>query len=214
MLGPPAEGPPAKDNPYATRHFTCDPQAHRVTCPQGRPLDHEGRTLKDGVRVERFRGPHRDCPVRARGTSDPQGRQIEVRPHTAVVQARRQRWAEPAIRAPWRTRRTIIEPRLGQSKQHDGFRRWTGRGLAGVKTQGSLLCATLNRRVLSGPWRADGRPPAADPMALAIGWANEPKMAGQGFVQVQRGGEKVSGLALARSASRPNCLPRTFAQMQ
>ena len=167
VLVPPAEGAPAKDNLYATQHFTYDPQAHRVTCPQGRPLDHEGHTLKAGVRVERFRCHHRDCPVRARCTSDPKGRQIEVRPHTAVVQAMRQRLAEPAIRAQWRARSTIIEPRFGQIKQHDGFRRWTVRGLEGVKTQWSLLCATLNLRVLYRRWRVGREPEAASATAPA-----------------------------------------------
>ena len=51
VLVPPAEGTPAKDNPYATQHFAYDPQLHTVTCPQNRMLDPEGHTTKDGVRV-------------------------------------------------------------------------------------------------------------------------------------------------------------------
>ena len=110
------------------------------------------------MRVERYRCHHRDCPVRAECTRDPKGRQIEVRPHTAVVQAMRAALQEPLTRAQWRERSTIIEPRLGQIKQHDGFRRWTVWGLAGVKTQWSLRWATLNLRILYARWRAR-RPP-------------------------------------------------------
>ena len=165
VLVPPAEGTPAKANPYATQHFHYDPARQSVTCPQGRPLDHEGHTTKDGVRVERHRCHHGDCPVRAQCTRDPKGRQLEVRPHTAVVQAMRAALQEPLTRARWRQRSTIIEPRFGQIKQHDGFRRWTVWGLEGVQTQWSLLCATLNLRVIYARWRVS-RPPATAPAAV------------------------------------------------
>jgi transposase len=214
VLVVPAEGTPAKDNPYATQHFHYEPATHSVTCPQGRALDPEGHTTKDGVRVGRFRCHHRDCPVRAQCTSDPKGRQIEVRPHTAVVQAMRQRLENPVIRAQWRERSTIIEPRFGQIKQHDGFRRWTVRGLEGVKTQWSLLCATLNLRVLYGHWRSGSRSEAANPMALAIRLANGPKMAVQVIAHVERWWKKVSGVASALSDSRPTCLPIALAQVR
>jgi transposase len=171
VLALPAEGTPAQDNPYATQHFHYEPTQQSVTCPQHRRLDHEGHTTKDGVRVERYRCHHRDCPVRAHCTRDPKGRQIEVRPHTAVVQAMRQKLAEPLTRAQWRERSTIIEPRFGQIKQHDGFRRWTVGGLEGVKTQWALLCATLNLRVLYARWRA-GRPPeTTNPAGPAVSLA-------------------------------------------
>jgi hypothetical protein len=165
VLVPPAEGTPAKDNPYATQHFDYHPARQSVTCPEGRTLDPEGHTTKDGLRVERHRCHHRDCPVRTQCTRDPKGRQIEVRPHTAVVQAMRAALQEPLTRAQWRERSTIIEPRFGQIKQHDGFRRWTVWGLEGVKTQWSLLCATLNLRVLYARWRAS-RPPETAPAAV------------------------------------------------
>jgi ribosomal protein L18 len=85
VLVPPAEGTPAKDNLFATQHFHYDPARQRVTCPQNRTLDHEGHTTKDGVRVERYRCHHGDCPVRGHCTRDPKGRQIEVRPHTLSI---------------------------------------------------------------------------------------------------------------------------------
>ena len=213
VLVPPLEGTPAKDNPYATQHFQYEPLTHSVTCPQGRTLAHEGHTTEDGLRVERFRCHHRDCPLRAQCTGDPKGRKIEVRPHTVVVQAMRQRLEDPTIRAQWRKRGTIIEPRFGQIKQHDGFRRWTVRGLEGVKTQWSLLCATLNLRVLYGRWRATGRPDTANLMVLAIWLANGPKMAVPVIAHVQRWWQKVSGVASARSNSRPTRLPMALAQV-
>jgi transposase len=179
---PPAEGTPAKDNPYAAQHFPYDAITQTVTCPQGRTLDHEGHTTKDGVRVERYRCHWRDCPVRGQCTRDAKGRQIEVWPPTATVQAMRELLRQPEAAGQFGQRAQIIEPRFGQIKQHEGFRRWTVWGLEGVKSQWALLCATLNLRVLYRRWRGGragqggnvaavraGRIGASPPILLAIG---------------------------------------------
>jgi transposase len=173
VLAPPPEGKPAHDNPYAAHRFHYDEAAHTVTCPQSRNLDYEGRTTKNGQRVERFRCHHRDCPVRQHCTRDPKGRQIEVWPHQEQAQAMRARLQEPAVQEQWRCRSQIIEPCFAQLKQHDGFRRWTVWGLEGVQTQWSLLCAALNLRVLYKKWR--GRDSAAMQSALAIWMAKATK---------------------------------------
>jgi transposase len=166
VLAPPPEGKPAQDHPYATHRFKIDPAAHTVTCPQGRQLDYEGQTTKGGQRVERFRCHQRDCPVRAHCTRDPKGRQIEVWQHHPAVQAMRQRLEQPDQREQWQQRSRIIEPRFAQLKQHDGFRRWTVWGLEGVRTQWSLLCATLNLRVLYTRWQAKRK--TGLPLAIAV----------------------------------------------
>ena len=152
VLAPPLEGKPAHGRPYAAQHFRYDPKSHTVTCPQNRLLDHEGHTIRKDQCVERFRCHHRDCPVRAQCTSDPKGRQIEVWPHQHQVQLMRQRLQRQMTQ--WQRRREIIEPRFAQIKQHDGFRRWTVWGLEAVRTQWSLLCATLNLRVLYQKWKS------------------------------------------------------------
>jgi len=167
VLAPPLEGTTRQDDPYATKHFRIDPVAQTVVCPQGRRLDHEGQTTKKGQTVVRFRCHQRDCPVRDQCTRDPKGRQIEVWPHYAAAQAMRRELAAPAQRAQGEKRSQLIEPRFAQLKQHDGFRRWTVWGLAAVKTQWSLLCATLNLRVLYKKWqtRTNGVPPVAKRVA-------------------------------------------------
>lgn len=165
VLVPPAEGTPAGDDPYAAQHFTYDPSAHTVTCPRGQPLDYEGHTTKKGMVAQRFRCHCRDCPVRAQCTTDPKGRQIEVWPHTPAVQAMRRRLKNQKARRQLEQRREIIEPRFGQIKQHDGFRRWTVWGLEHVRTQWALLCTALNLRVLYESWRAG--PGGAGPLERA-----------------------------------------------
>lgn len=158
VLVTPAEGTPAADNPYAAQHFTYDANARTVTCPRGQALDYEGATQKKGMTAERYRCHCRDCPVLGQCTRDPKGRQIEVWPHTPAGQALRARLREPEAQEQLRQRPAIIEPRFGQIKHHEGFRRWTVWGLEAVRTQGSLLCATLNLRVIYRRWRARIQP--------------------------------------------------------
>jgi hypothetical protein len=87
--------------------------------------------------------------------------------------------ASEVTRTQWRERSTIIEPRFGQIKQHDGFRCWTVWGLEGVKTQWSLLCATLNLRVLYARWRANRPPETANSMAQTQPMAKKSKWMGR-----------------------------------
>jgi hypothetical protein len=65
----------------------------------------------------------------------------------------REKLEQPGTQAQWKQRCRIIEPRFAQLKQQDGFRRWTVWGLAGVRAQWSLLCATLNLRILYRRWQ-------------------------------------------------------------
>jgi transposase len=153
-----------------SQRFACDPQARTVTCPQGRQLDHEGRTIREGQRVERYRCHCRDCPVRAQCTRDPKGRQVKIWPHTAVGQALRAKWQEPPGQTLCQQRSQLIERRFGQSKQHDGFRRWTVWGLEAVRTQWSLPCPTLNLRILYKRGRQD-RPAGPKTTAAMTGRA-------------------------------------------
>jgi hypothetical protein len=192
VLAPPLEGKPAPDHPYATQRFKIDPAAHTVTCPQGRQLDYEGQTTKRGQTVERFRCHHRDCPVRAQCTRDPKGRQIEVWGRHPAVQSMRQRLEQPVEREQWEQRSRIIEPCFAQIKQQDGFRRWTVWGLEGVRTQWSLLCATLNLRVLYKRWRS-GRGSQATKAALAIQMAKATQWTVRAGLLVARACENVSG---------------------
>jgi transposase len=177
VLAPPAEGSPAKDNPYAARYFHYDPIKQSVTCPQGQSLAREGYTFKHGVRVQRYRCHCRDCLVRGQCTRDPKGRQIEVRPHTAVAQAMRQRLAQPVQAAQYAQRGQIIERLFGQIKAHDGFRRWTVWGLEKARTQWTLLCTTINLRVLFKRWRGLGRDGHSRRVIAAVLAANEKQVA-------------------------------------
>ena len=168
VLAPPLEGKPAGGNPYATQHFHYDAAAGTVTCPRGVTLDHEGHALEAGQPIERYRCRCTDCPVRADCTRDPKGRRIEVRPHTALVQALRERLRRLDGQALYAQRAGLIEPRFGQIKQQEGFRRWTVWGLEGVRTQWALLCACWNLRVLWRRWCARRAPRSGSTVGVAM----------------------------------------------
>lgn len=166
VLVPPAEGG-MKDGPYAARNFRYDPQARTVTCPQGQSLDYEGSTIKEEVKVERYRCHHLDCPVRALCTGDKKGREIEIRPYAAHVQQMRQRLAQPESAQLHRRRCQIVERCFGHIKEHDGFRRWTVWGLEAVQAQWAMVCATMNLRVLFKRWLANRTRPHNGSLAAA-----------------------------------------------
>src|SRR5258705_8796015 len=107
-----------------------------------------------GQVVQVYRCDVKDCPVRAQCTKDCRARRfVEIWPHTVALQQMRARLKEPEAAAQLRKRWQIIERGFAQIKQHDGFRRWTVRGLESVNTQWALLCCAMNLRVLYGNWR-------------------------------------------------------------
>jgi transposase len=170
VLVPPAQGKPAKDNPYAATRFHYDATARTVTCPLGRTLEREGASTKHGHPMERYRCHHHDCPVRAQCSRDPKGRHLDVYAHTPIVQAMRAQLAQPEVAARHRRRAPIAERIFAGIKQHDGFRRFTQRGLAAARAQWAMVCAAANLRVLHRRWQTVRHPapaPAAPAAALA-----------------------------------------------
>ena len=133
--------------------------------------------------------------MREQCTRDPKGRQVEVWPHTVEVQRMRARLQEPGPRSQWQQRREIIERRFGQIKQHDGFRRWTVWGLENVRTQWSVLCATLNLRILWRRWQAGQKAPRPKAAAVWAEGASPGVTAIPGCLeQLRRGRELVSAI--------------------
>jgi transposase len=167
VLVHPPEGKPAKKNPYASQHFKYDEETHSVTCPQGQVLKFEGQTHKRGMLVNRFRCQCKDCPVRAQCTKDRKGRQIEVWPFAPEVRQMREKLTIPANQKTLSLRGSIVERPFGQTKEHDGFRRWTLWTLPGAQAQWEMICSTLNLRVLYKHWRTRLGPKEVAAVAVA-----------------------------------------------
>ena len=152
VLVKPMAGGKQKDNGYSAHDFHYDESSGRVSCPQKQPLDFRRETLQKGQRVKQYRCHVKNCPVAAL-CKDKKGRRvIEIWPHTAAVQAMRQRLQHAQAQEQLSQRGRIIERHFGHLKQHDGFRRWTVRGLENARTQWALLNLTMNLRVLAKQW--------------------------------------------------------------
>ena len=149
---------PAGDAVAARRRFHAynfhyEPERDRVRCPEGRDLFFARNMKQKGQMVRIYRCDHHDCPVRAHCTKDQRNRRfVEIWAHTSAVQAMRARIQEPQAAAQLRKRRQIVERVFGHIKQHEGWRRWTVRGLAAVQAQWALVCCAFNLRILYRKW--------------------------------------------------------------
>lgn len=144
----------AESKPYHAHHFQYEAEADRVICPQGKALNFAREMPQKGQTVRVYRCDQKDCPVRSACTKERRARRfVEIWPHTRAVQQMRARLREPGAAAQLSKRRQIIERVFAQIKQHEGFRRWTVRGLEGVNTQWALICCAINLRLLYSNWR-------------------------------------------------------------
>jgi transposase len=154
LLVTPAGEAVAQRKPYHAYNFRYEPEHARVICPQGQALNLARPMRQKGQIVQMYRCDIKDCPVRSQCTKDcRQRRFVEIWPHSLAVQKMRARAKEPEAAAQLRKRRQIIERVFGHIKQHEGFRRWTVRGLEGVNAQWALICCAMNLRVLYAQWR-------------------------------------------------------------
>lgn len=154
VLVQPAGQAVAERKAYHAYNFEYEPERAVVICPQGKELKHARSMRQKGQTVQIYRCDIKDCPVRAQCTRDCRNRRfVEIWPHTLAVQQMRVRLKDPRVMAQLRKRREVVERVFGHIKQHDGFRRWTVRGLEGVNTQWALICCAMNLRVLYGNWR-------------------------------------------------------------
>jgi transposase len=124
-----------------------------VVCPEGKDLGFARNMKQKGQSVRLFRCDHHDCAVRAQCTKDQRRRRfVEIWTHTSAVQQMRARIQEPKAALQLRKRTQIIERIFGHIKQHEGWRRWTVRGLEAVNTQWALVCCAFNLRILHQQW--------------------------------------------------------------
>jgi transposase len=134
-------------------NFHFDQKRDIVVCPEGKELGFARNMKQKGQTVRIFRCAHYDCPVRAQCTKDQRNRRfVEIWPHTTAVQDMRARIKGAKEAVQLGKRQQIIERVFAHIKQHEGFRRWTVRGLEAVNTQWALLCCAYNLRILLQKW--------------------------------------------------------------
>ena len=148
------------ENPYHASHFTYDAQADVVVCPRGEKLrfKHERTHKRKRYPLRLYRCENKTCPVRNECTKEKKGRGIEIGPYHEALQRQRKRNRTPEEKEKLQKRGWLIESVFGWIKQTQGFRRFTVRGLPGVKTQWALMCASYNLHKLYRNWKAGNLP--------------------------------------------------------
>jgi transposase len=146
-----------RGGPYHSSRFPYEASQDVVLCPRGERLKFERvkRNQRWPYAVRAYRcGRFRECPGRAACSADRQGRQIEISPYHQALARQRAKQQDPEKQKLLRQRKTIVEPVFGVIKQARGFRRWTVRGLANVRTQWALICTAFNLRKMYKAWEA------------------------------------------------------------
>jgi transposase len=135
---------------YHLARFTYDEQAQTVHCPIGQELRRVG-TAKHRDKphpLTRYRcDVWKSCPV-GKLCSKSKPRVVEIGAHYGAVLRQRQKLADPDNRKSLKRRSEIIERLFGQTKNNDGFRRWTFRGKEKVAAQWTMICTAINLRQL------------------------------------------------------------------
>lgn len=139
---------------YHCANFTYDAARNVCVCPQGKDLRFERKKWnRRGYVVGVYRcRDGRDCPVRHLCTKDPRSRMIEVAPYHQALARQREKQRDDCLRALLKKRKSIVEVVFAAVKQRMGFRRWTLRGLANVRTQWALLCTAHNLSKMHRVW--------------------------------------------------------------
>jgi hypothetical protein len=144
------------DGDYSAMRFVYNEAENHCVCPRGETLSFWKEKQKDRahpttVRVYRC-GSYANCPVRWQCSDSKNGRTIEIGPHYKAVVRQRIKQQDPAKAELLKKRGQIVERVFGWIKQEMGFRRWTVRGLENVRTHWTMLCTTINLRVLYRRW--------------------------------------------------------------
>ncbi len=146
--------PIEKRKDYHSANFTYDAARNVCVCPQGRELRFErNKWNRRGYVVAVYRcHDGRECPVRHLCTRDPRSRMIEVAPYHQALAHQREKQKDDRLSALLKKRKSIVEVVFAAVKQRMGFRRWTVRGLAAVRTQWALLCTAHNLSKMHEVW--------------------------------------------------------------
>jgi transposase len=134
------------------REFTWLASEQVYVCPQGHRLEFEEswreKRVGGGVQVWRYRCPPahcQGCPLQARCTQTPaSGRAVTRQEHEGLIEALRARMGTAEAKALYRLRGQNVELVNADWKEHRKLRRFSGRGLARVRSEVGLMVLAHN----------------------------------------------------------------------
>jgi transposase len=147
----------AKSDPYHASRFIYDPERDICICPRGASLIFLQKkvTGKNENEVRRYRcRDYKTCPERWKCSKSKNGRMIDINVHREALERHRMKRESSEKQKLLKARKVIIEPVFAWIKRHLGFRRWTVSGLHNVRSQWSMICATINLMKLYRHWLA------------------------------------------------------------
>lgn len=140
---------------FQKSNFAYDKKIDTYICPMGKKLRYE-KTKRDRynrywLRVYRCHSQD-DCPRRWECSRVKCGRVIERGEYEWAVERQQVKQRDAVKRELLRKRKSIVELVFAHIKEHQGFRRFSVRGLENVKTQWAMMCTTFNLRKLYNLW--------------------------------------------------------------
>lgn len=145
-----------RNNEFHQCNFSYNEEENYYICPRNGILEFKRRKKsKDkDYEVDLYHcTSYKTCPVRLECSKDKRGRSLEISPYKKYVDEQIKKQEDPANKALLKKRKEIIEPLFGDIKHNMGFRRWTWRGLENIKAQWSLICMTVNLKIMYKFWR-------------------------------------------------------------
>jgi len=145
----------ARKNPFHKSHFQYDSSIDSFQCP------HQAVTLpferikknKQGQEIRLYRCGNKGCPQRTKCSKDPRGKTIEKSAYYQAAQRQREKQQQAENQVKLQQRGQTVEIIFAWIKEHLGFRRSVFRSLKKVKAQWSLICTTLNLKIMYKYWQ-------------------------------------------------------------
>ncbi|MCK4527361.1 IS1182 family transposase [candidate division WOR-3 bacterium] len=143
------------NNKYNKSNFTYDEKKDVYICPKERELHFERENRRKDkdylIRVYHCDG-YKECPYRWECSENKRGRTIDRTSYDSAIRRQREKQKDANKVELLKKRKEIVEPIFGYIKAIFGFRRWTVRGIEGVRAQWYMICTAVNLRKMYKEW--------------------------------------------------------------
>lgn len=142
-----------QEPPFPKKEFDWLPESQTYRCPAGKELKYAGRETRQRAGDEStvylsYQCPAehcRACPLNHRCVKNPnRGRRVRRSEHEELIEAHKERMETEDAKAFYRRRKQTVELAFADTKQHRGFRKLSGYGLAVARVQTGLTVLVHN----------------------------------------------------------------------
>jgi transposase len=157
---------------FPKKQFEWLPESQTYRCPAGKELKYAGRETRQRAGDETtvylsYQCPAehcRACPLNHRCVRNPnRGRRVRRSEHEELIEAHKERMETAEAKAFYRRRKQTVELAFADTKQHRGFRKLSGYGLAIARVQTGMTVLVHNLLGLLTALRAPAPPATGIP---------------------------------------------------